>query len=83
MLSTTIRGKVNSINEHIYNLIKDPLTKLNVAISVAVVQIQNLFVQKHKWVFAKMHEHIQEVNGMFVKNAEGFRNDTRNMLAVI
>ena len=65
---TDIRGKVDSINEHIDNVLKDAPTKLQVSVNVADAdwkKIQDLFDQEHRWMLAKMQEHIREVNGMF------------------
>ena len=67
---TDIRGKVDTINEHIDNVLKDAQTKLQVSVNVADAdwkKIQELFDQEHKWMLAKMQEHIREVNGMFVE----------------
>ena len=67
---TTIRGKVDNINEHIDNLLKEAPDKLKVSVNVADAdwkKIQDLFDQKHKWMLAKMQEHIREVNGMFIE----------------
>ena len=67
---TDIRGKVDTINEHIDNVLKDAPTKLQVSVNVADAdwkKIQDLFDQEHKWMLAKMREHIREVNGMFVE----------------
>ena len=67
---TDIRGKVNSINTHIDNVLKDAPTKLKVSVNVADVdwqKIQDLFDQEHKWMLAKMQEHIREVNDMFAE----------------
>ena len=67
---TDIRGKVDSINEHIDNVLKDAPTKLQVSVNVADAdwkKIQELFDQEHRWMLAKMQEHIREVNGMFVE----------------
>ena len=67
---TDIRGKVDSINEHIDNVLKDAPTKLQVSVNVADAdwkKIQDLFDQEHKWMLAKMQEHIREVNGMFAE----------------
>ena len=67
---TDIRGKVDSINEHIDNVLKDAPTKLQVSVNVADAdwkKIQDLFDQEHKWMLAKMQEHIREVNSMFVE----------------
>lgn len=67
---TDIRGKVDNINEHIDNVLKDAQTKLQVSVNVADAdwkKIQDLFDQEHRWMLAKMQEHIREVNGMFVE----------------
>ena len=67
---TDIRGKVDSINTHIDNLLNEAPTKLKVSVNVADAdwqKIQDLFDQEHKWMLAKMQEHIREVNGMFVE----------------
>ena len=63
---TDICGKVDSINTHIDNVLKDAPTKLKVSVNVADAdwrKIQDLFDQEHKWMLAKMQEHIREVNG--------------------
>ena len=67
---TDIRGKVDTINEHIDNVLKDAQTKLQVSVNVADAdwkKIQDLFDQEHRWMLAKMQEHICEVNGMFAE----------------
>ena len=67
---TDIRGKVDTIKEHIDNVLKDAPTKLQVSVNVAGAdwkKIKNLFNQEHKWMLAKMQEHIREVNGMFAE----------------
>ena len=67
---TDIRGKVDNINEDIDNVLKDAQTKLQVSVNVADAdwkKIQDLFDQEHRWMLAKMQEHIREVNGMFVE----------------
>ena len=67
---TDIRGKVDSINTHIDNVLKDAPTKLKVSVNVANAdwqKIQDLFNKEHKWMLAKMQEHIREVNAMFVE----------------
>ena len=67
---TTIRGKVDNINEHIDNLLKEAPDKLKVSVNVADAdwkKIQDLFDQEHKWMLAKMQEHIREVNGILVE----------------
>ena len=67
---TSIRGKVDTINTHIDNILKDAPTKLQVSVNVADAdwkKMQEQFDQEHKWMLGKMQEHIREVNGMFVE----------------
>jgi len=67
---TDIRGKVDGINDHIDEVLKDAPTKLQVSVSVADAdwqRIQDLFDQEHQWMLTKMQEHIREVNNMFVE----------------
>ena len=67
---TDIRGKVDAINTHIDKVLEDAPTKLKVSVNVADVdwqKIQVLFDKEHKWMLAKMQEHIREVNGMFAE----------------
>ena len=67
---TDIRGKVDTINTHIDKVLEDAPTKLKVSVNVANAdwqKMQDLFDQEHKWMLAKMQEHIREVNGMLVE----------------
>ena len=67
---TEIRGKVDSINEHIDSILKDAPTKLKVTVKVADAdwqKMQDLFDQEHKWMLAEMQAHLREVNGIFVE----------------
>ena len=67
---TSIRGKVDTINTHIDNILKDAPTKLKVSVNVVDAdwkKMQEQFDQEHKWMLGKMQEHIREVNGMFVE----------------
>ena len=66
----TISGKVDTINKHIDHVMEDAPTKLKVSVNVADVdwqKIEDLFDQEHKWMLAKMQEHIREVNDMFAE----------------
>ena len=66
----TISGKVDTINTHIDNLLKEAPAKLKVSVRVADAdwqKVQDLFAQEHKWILSKMQEHIREVNTMFVE----------------
>ena len=67
---TSIRGKVDTINTHIDNILKDAPTKLQVSVNVTDAdwkKMQEQFDQEHKWMLAKMQEHIHDVNGMFAE----------------
>ena len=67
---TDIRGKVDNINEHIDNVMKDAPDKLKVSVNVADAdwqKMQDLFDQEHKWMLDQMQKHIREVNAMFVE----------------
>ena len=67
---TDIRGKVDNINTHIDNVMKDAPDKLKVSVNVADAdwqKMQNLFDQEHKWMLDQMQMHIREVNAMFVE----------------
>ena len=67
---TSIHGKVDTINTHIDNILKDAPTKLQVSVNVVDddwKKMQEQFDQEHKWMLGKMQEHIREVNGMFVE----------------
>ena len=61
--------KVDTINTHIDNLLRDAPDNLQVSVNVSDadwLRIQELFDKEHKWILAKMQEHIREVNAMFV-----------------
>ena len=67
---TDISGKVDTINEHIDEVMKDAPTKLQVSVNVADADWQKilaLFDQEHKWMIGKMQQHIQTVNNMFAE----------------
>ena len=66
----TISGKVDTINKHIDNMLKETPTKLQVSVNVADAdwqKMQDLFDQEHKWMLGKMQENIRQVNAMFVE----------------
>ena len=74
---TDIRGKVDSINTHIDNVMEDAPNKLKVSVNVADAdwqKIQDLFDQEHKWMLGKMQEHIRQVNDMFVQERKNVRD---------
>ena len=67
---TDIRGKVDGINDHIDEVLKNAPTKLQVSVNVTDAdwqKIQDRFDQQHQWMLTKMQEHIREVNNMFVE----------------
>ena len=67
---TDIRGKVDNINTHIDDVMKDAPDKLKVSVNLADAdwqKMQDLFDQEHKWMFGKMQENIRQVNAMFVE----------------
>jgi len=64
----TISGKVDTINTHIDNVLKEAPTKLQVSVKVADADwrtIQDMFDKEHKWMTGQMQKHIREVNEMF------------------
>lgn len=67
---TTISDKVDTINTHIDNILKDAPTKLQVSVRVTDAdwkKIQEQFDQQHKLMLGKMQQHIQTVNNMFAE----------------
>lgn len=65
----TISGKVDNINDHINNVMKDAPTKLHVSVSVSdtdMKTIQDMFDKEHEWVIGQMQSHLKVVNNMFV-----------------
>ena len=63
-----LKEQNGTINEHIDHVMEDAPTKLKVTVNVSDADWQKmhgLFDQEHKWMLAKMQEHIREVNGMF------------------
>ena len=72
----SISGKVGTINTHIDTILKEAPTKLQVSVNVSDAdwqKIQNKFNQEHKWMLAKMQEHIREVNALFVQERKKVR----------
>ena len=72
VMTTTISGKVDTINEHIDQIMEDAPKKLQLKVSVKLndddwQKVQELFDQERKWIIGKMQEHIHEVNTMFVE----------------
>ena len=64
----TISGKVDTINKHIDNVLKEAPTKLQVSVKVSDADrktIQDMFDKEHQWMTGQMQKHIREVNEMF------------------
>ena len=67
---TTISGKVDTIIEHVDQVMEDAPTKLKVSVNVSDAdwqKMQDLFDQEHKWMLDKMQENIRQVNAMFIE----------------
>lgn len=63
----TISGKVDSINNHIDNVLKEAPDKLKVSVRVSdedMSDIRDMFDKEHKWMLSQMQKHIREVNEM-------------------
>lgn len=72
----TISGKIDEINDHINEVMKDAPNKLHVSVSVSdtdMKTIQDMFDKEHKWMIAQMQAHIQEVNTMLVQERRKVR----------
>ena len=66
----TISDKVDTINQHIDDVLEEAPNKLQVSVNVADAdwqKIQDLFDQEHKWMLGKMQENNRQVNAMFVE----------------
>jgi Na+/phosphate symporter len=76
----TISGKIDEINDHIDEVMKDAPNKLHVSVSVSdtdMKTIQDMFDKEHKWMIAQMQSHIQEVNTMLVQERRKVRERYR------
>ena len=72
----TISGKVDSINTHIDNILKEAPDKLKVSVHASdeeMAAIRDMFGKEHKWMLSQMQKYIREVNGMI----EDERKDAR------
>lgn len=61
----TICGKVDTINTHIENVLKDAPTKLQVSVRVADAdwqKILKIFVKEHQWMIFQIQKHFREIN---------------------
>ena len=65
---TTAKTKVETINDHLDNALKEAPTKLKVSVEVSDAdwqKMQQMFDEHNKQIQAKMQEHLKEVNAMF------------------
>ena len=65
---TTAKTKVETINNHLDNALKEAPTKLKVSVEVSDAdwqKMQQKFDEHNKQIHAKMQEHLKEVNAMF------------------
>ena len=65
---TTATTKVESINAHLDNVLKEVPTKLKVSVEVSDAdwqKMQQVFDEHNKQIQLKMQEHLKEVNAMF------------------
>ena len=67
---TTISKKVDTINQHIDNVLENAPMKLKVSVNINDDdwhKIQELFAKERQWMTAQMQGHIRDVNSMFAK----------------
>ena len=72
----TISGKIDSINTHIDNVLKDAPTKLKVSVHASdedMAAIREIFDKEHKWMLSQMQKHIREVNEMIAEERKDAR----------
>ena len=65
---TTAKTKVETINNHLDNALKEAPTKLKVSVEVSDAdwqKMQQMFDEHNKQILVKMQEHLKEVNAMF------------------
>ena len=74
---TDIRGKVDNINEHIDDVMKDAPDKLKVSVQLNDddwQKIQELFNQQRQWVIGQAQTTVQTVNTMLVEERKKAMN---------
>ena len=74
---TDIRGKVDNINEHIDDVMKDAPDKLKVSVQLSDddwQKIQELFNQQRQWVIGQAQTTVQTVNTMLVEERKKAMN---------
>ena len=65
---TTAKTKVETINNHLDNALKEAPSKLKVSVEVSDAdwqKMQQMFDEHNKQILVKMQEHLKEVNAMF------------------
>lgn len=64
-----IHKKVDTINGHIDNVMKDAPTKLHVSVSVSdqdMKTIHEMFAKEHEWVIGQMQSQLKVMNERFI-----------------
>ena len=72
----TISGKVDTINSHIDDVLKEAPTKLKVTVEVSSEdwqKIEKMFDEHNKKILTMMQGHINKVNDMFAEEREAVR----------
>ena len=74
---TTISGKVDTINEHIDQVMEDAPTKLKVTVTLCDADwenIQELLNKQREWVIYQAHTTVQTINTMLVEERKKAMN---------
>ena len=74
---TTISGKVDTINEHIDQVMEDAPTKLKVTVTLCDAdreQIQEMFSMQREWLINQAQTTVQTVNAMLVEERKKAMN---------
>ena len=73
---TTIGKKVDTINQHIDNVLENAPMKLKVSVNINDAdwqKLQDLFDKERQWMIMQMQIHIREVNSMFTNERKKVR----------
>jgi hypothetical protein len=73
---TTISKKVDTINQHIDNVLENAPMKLKVSVNINDAdwqKLQDLFDKERQWMIMQMQIHIREVNSMFTNERKKVR----------
>ena len=74
---TTISGKVDTINEHIDQVMEDAPTKLKVSVTVSDAdwqKMQEMFSKQREWLINQAQTTVQTVNAMLVEERKKAMN---------